>query len=935
MKRRNWILLLLLLPLFLALAGIAAVLLIPTERVGALAADRATAMLGREVTIEGVSLTLFPRPAVALSGVAVAGRVQDETPVATVSRVQLRPRILPLLKRQVVIDAIVLDEPRILVAIDANSISNLPVLGGGGNAEDGGETTSPAQADPEAAGETAPREGAGLAFLIRRLEINDAHLAYRDERTGAVVTVGGLDQRLRLSGDLAGGQLQRIALDGTVAIDSLSAHAPEQFAVPIEGLRLRVEHRAALDLAGDSLSLDRLAVTIQEFELEGEGTVLALSDPEARTVSLRLGAGSADVGQLLRSLPGGLLALTGPDGNPTAIPEVDGVLRIDVAIAGPLGTDSLPEVDGTASFEHFTLGYGEMGELVSDLDGTIAFSLDSVTTTGLTGRLLGEPLFLEFAVHDLAAPRARSALKGAVDLNTLEARGLLPDSVAAAGRIALDLRVQTPLLTPEEGTVDGAIELQSLRLRAPAVLEPVSVESGTIAFEGQRLLAQEIAVQLGKSDLTLNLDARDWLPFALGDSAALPRVTVDTRSKLLDLDAILGPADTLGYGALLFARMAERPIDGRPVEALAEEAGLGLPAIPPMELEADLRIDEMRRDALLLRDVAVGLAANGDRLELTDASFQMMGGGIQVAAQIGMPLAREGAETEVEYPVVFSFQVQDVGAAPFFDTFTPFREHLSGSLLMAGTGRAVLDRHLLPLRESIAASGTVLLSEGQLVNWPALQKLGEELSAVGFDTLTFKDWAGQFSISGPRIMLHETAIEGGKLGIRAAGELGFNGVLDLGATVNLPPELSARIRGELASRLTDAVKAEDGSIPIGVKVTGPALSPKLEVDFSAAAANLAAEARREAEAKLKVAEEKARATAEAAAKEAAARAAAKLLPGGDSLTAERLDSLGARLRLDSLGARRPDSLSLPAAADTARAKVEKKVRDRLCGIIRC
>jgi hypothetical protein len=910
MKRRNR-LLLLLLPLALAGAGVAAVLLIPTERVATIAAERAGAMLGREVRIDDVSLALFPRPAVALEGLEIAGRTQDATPVATVSRVLLRPRILPLLRRQVVIDAIVIDQPRIMVEIDADNISNLPVL-----AKDSATT----DAEPTAA------PGGALSFLVQRLQINDARLAYRDAATGALIRVDGLDQRLRLAGDLAGGELRGIALDGQIEIAELAVQAPAQLAVPLHGIRLRLEHRAALDLAGDSLTLDHLALTIQELALEGKGTVHALSAPEARSVSLRLGAGPVDVGQLIRSLPQGLLTLTGPDGKPTALPEVDGVLRIDVAIDGRVGADSLPAVNGTASLERFALGYREFGELVSGLDGKIAFSLDSLVSDGISGSLLGEPLHLAFSVHDLAAPQIQASVRAALDLSRAKAQKLVPDSIDAAGRIALDLKVDLPLPTPEKGTMDGSVQLQRVRLQTPALQQPLAIESGALAFQGQRMRADAFAISLGESDLTLNLDARDWLPLALGDSAALPKVAFDTRSKLLDLDAILGPADTLGYGALFFARMAERPIDGRPVEEIAREAGLGLPELPPMELKGQVRVGEMRRDGLLLRDVVVGLGANGERLELTDARFQMMGGGIQVAAQIGMPLARTDDEAMPTYPVAFSFQVQDVGAAPFFDTFTPFREHLSGSLLMVGTGRAVLDANLLPLRESVSASGTAALGEGQLVNWPALKKLGEELGAVGFDTLTFKDWVGKFSISGPRIMLHETAIEGSQLGVRAAGQLDFNGELDFGATVSLPPELTSRIRGNLASRLTGAAAGPDGRIPIGVKLTGPALSPKLEVDLSAAASNLAAEAKREAEAKLREAEAQARARAEAAAKEAAQKAAARLLPGRDSL------GIGG---LDSLAPRRPDSLSLPAAADSARAKAEKKVKDKLCGIIKC
>lgn len=895
MTRRRWLLFLIIPLLALALAGVVAIALIPTDRVAALASDEASAALGREVRIDGVSLKFFPRPSVSLTGIEVAGRTQSDTPVATVGRVLLQPRLLPLLRRQVVIDAIVLDEPRVLVEIDAESVSNLPVLAQAGDSTESGAQTTSYGADP----------GGSLAFLVRRISINDAHLTYHDARTGTRVVVAGLDQRLSLAGDLAGGALRRIALDGEVDVPALSVAAPAHLAVPLDSLRLRVVHRAALDLAGDSLTLDRLAVTVQGLELEGAGRVHGLTVPEARTISVRLGAGPADIGAILRALPRELLALRGPDGEPVALPEFGGVLQVDVGVAGRLGGDSIPAVDGLVSLNDFSLAYGDLGEVVSALDGRIVFSLDSLVSDGIRGRLLGESLALDFAVRDLAAPRVAASLRTAVDLARAKSKRLLPDSIDAAGRIALDLRADVPVPAPAEGRVDGVVEFAGIRLRAPALQEAATIPAGKVVLAGERLELEDFVVRFGESDLAIDLSVVEWLPFVFGDTAALPRVSFESRSRLLDLDAILGPADTLGYGTLLFARLAEREVGGRPVEEVAREAGFGIPPIPPMQLQGMVRAGEVRRDGMNLRDVVVGLGANGDRLELTEARFQMMGGGIQIAAQVGMPLARGDAAESPTYPVAFSFQVQDVGAAPFFDTFTPFRDHLSGTLLLVGKGSAVLDEQLLPLRESVRASGTAAVSDGQLVNWPALQRLGQELSAVGFDTLTFKDWVSNFSISGPRIMLHQTAIAAGEVGIDAAGSLGFNGELDFGATVHLSRDLLSRIRDDLATRLS-AAAAEDGRVPIGVKVAGPATSPKLELDFSVAAANVAERAKREAE-------ERARAAAE----EAARKAAEKLLPGADSL----------RKRIV------PDSL--PAAADSARARVERAAKKKLCGIIKC
>lgn len=854
MKRRNWILALLLVPLFLVLAVLGAVLLIPTERVGALAAEHASTLLDREVTIKRVSLKVFPRPGVSLDQLEVAGRVQDERPVARVGRVELRPRLLPLLRRQVVIDAIVIDQPDILVAIDANSISNLPLIERLG---EGDELDAMA---------SSRKEGAELAFLVRRLEINDAHLTYHDERTGTIVGVDGLTQKLTIAGDLTGGALERIALGGTIAIDSLSAIIPEVLAFPIEGLHLQLAHDALLDLAGDSLHLEHLALGIEGIELSGQGSFYGLADPAVRRVALDLGAGPVDLDQLLGALPEGVLALLTPDGASTR-PKLNGEVRVDVSLVGQLGGDSVPSVTGMIEFDQFGLGLVDPGDLLSELRGAIAFSLDSVVTPGLDGYLLGAPLSLAFRAEDLADPAIEGRVGAQIDLARVTELGLTPDSLELAGHIGVDLQLAGRALAPAETRVDGSLGFRTLEITSPALQEKVEIDSGLFSFADNRVDIDDLVLRLGTSDLRVGLRASEWLGLVLGDTLVLPNVNLAVHSRLLDLDALLGPPDSLTYGTLLFARMAERPIGDRRVEEVAEELGLGLPAIPPMHLDGEIRIGELRREVLVLNDLFVHLTAAGEVLELQEASFDLFGGGINLSAEIGMPVAVRGDEAEIHYPVDFSFQVEDIGAAPFLDRFTPFRDHLSGSMKVSGSGSATLDEYLLPLRETVSTSGSIDLTEGRLVNWPALRRFGEHLSLADFDTLTFQDWTGRFSISGPRIILHETTIGGGELGIRAAGELDFNGTLDLGATVDLPARLARQVRGEFATRLASAVAAEDGSIPIGVKVTGSATSPKLELDLSSTARSLAEEARKAAAERARAAEAEARERAEELARE--------------------------------------------------------------------
>src|SRR5690606_10000322 len=129
------------------------------------------------------------------------------------------------------------------------------------------------------------------------------------------------------------------------------------------------------------------------------------------------------------------------------------------------------------------------------------------------------------------------------------------------------------------------------------------------------------------------------------------------------------------------------------------------------------------------------------------------------------------------------------GAAAHLIRCTPFRNHLSGSLLLGGTVRMVLDRNLLPLRESVVAEGSIAVSGGQLVNWPVVKALGQKLELARFDTLSLRDWAGQFRITGPTVTIAESLLDADELTARAAGAFDFAGRLDLTATLLLEPTL--------------------------------------------------------------------------------------------------------------------------------------------------
>ncbi len=869
MSRRRRYLILFLIPV--ALLGICAavVLSLPAERVAALAASRAGEALGREVQFGGVGVHLLPRPAVELRDVRVAGAPGDSTPLLQMDRVALRPRILPLLRRQVLVDAVILDRPVLRVAVDSSGVSNLPELSGG--------DTSPTGS------------GRAAAFAVRRLDIHDGSMEYTDARKGTV-RLDGVQQRLSVSGELRGGQLGSVETDGELDVAALSASLPGVLAVPIEGVRVRLEHLGTLDRRADVLQIERLKLRVQDIELEGSGRIDHMADSLARTVDFRLETGRFDIGRLLASLPATLRERAEEAGHAL---DAGGEARISARVQGAAGSGRRPDIAGMLTLSGASLALRPGGEVVSGLRGDIAFSLDSLSSERLTGSLTGRPMALAFRVSDPAAPQGRMAFRGALDLARLDALGLLPDSVDAKGTVALDVRAAGSVMHPSGAAVDGQATPSDVVVRTPSSGQPARLASGRLVLAGRDLRGEALRATLGSSDVTADFRLRDWLAFALHDSTKLPALDFDARSKRLDLDALRPDPSPYRYSQLFWARMRGTKVNGMTAEQAADSAGLGLPDLPRIALNGRLRAATLRNGGTDFQDVDLSVGGRAGQLEVRAGSFRMLGGGVQLAGELGSP-ATPGAA----HPLRLKFQVRDVGIEPFLQRFTAFRDNLTGGMLLVGDARLAVDDHLLPERESVAGDGQITLSDGRLVGWPVLRALAQRLGAQGLDTLAFKQWDGSLRFAGPRLLLRDSRLRAGDADIELAGWFDVNGSLDIGGTIMAPGEWAARLPGN-AGRLAAAGARPDGRIPIGVAITGTAAKPGLKLDFSEAAGQAARAARQRAE-------EEARAQAQKAVQRAAEKVVGPLPPVADSAS---------------------------AIVDTARQKLQRAVGDKLRSLL--
>lgn len=205
------------------------------------------AQTGRDLTIEGdLRLSFFPWIGLKTGRLVLANAPGfGPEPFAVVGGSEIKVELWPLLRQQVVVDAVRLNGLRLNLARNKKGRTNW---------EDLAKSAESAEPPPTT---EEPGAGAALAaFTINRFEIRDSEATWRDEAAGAAYAVRNLELT---SANVLGAE-----------------PAPLRFAFDLESKdppireRVQLEARARFDAEAGALDLPELTVTVGDVGLQAQ-----------------------------------------------------------------------------------------------------------------------------------------------------------------------------------------------------------------------------------------------------------------------------------------------------------------------------------------------------------------------------------------------------------------------------------------------------------------------------------------------------------------------------------------------------------------------------------------------------------------------------------------------------------------------------------------
>lgn len=767
---------------------------------------RLESALSRDVDVGRVEVGFLPL-GVRLRDLTVSDPTGLAPALVQVASLELRVRLLPLLRREVEVSRLAVDGVRADLRVSEEGRSNFGDL-----------STRQTEEPPTSPGQSADSPKP-FALNLRSLVLDDGEIRFTDAGDSIEVEMTDLGLRASASRDTQGGWL----LDGSTGggLTFLrGGGAPILNEAPLE-LVFDVE----TDGEFEGLRIRTGQLRLGEVALALTGEVNHLQDP-VRSVSLALAGEDLPLPDLMAVLPDSLR-----DGIPV---QAEGLLAANLRVEGEAGPGHIPTVTGNVNLTRGQISL-DGSRIAEGLTADLEVNPDQSILSRTQATLLGGPFSLEGSTTLGSGGSVDLALQATPDLSALGSVLELPEGVTVGGQISPQLRITGPVGDLRGLRFRGNVPVSGVRATHPNLGVPVEIPEGEIQFSGIGAVIQELPLLLGEDQVLLSGELSDVFAFLLPEET--PRFEGTLRGSRLNLPELSArplPDPDLTYGRVAFAKVGDRPIAGLGFQAAAEELGLIRPDSLPLAGSLALALDTVIDSKGRMEDVRARVDFGPRFLQVAEATFRRFGGEIRTVMDLTL-----GPDEAV--PFSFSLQVQELEAGSFLSHTTPLGDFVRGTISVDMDIIGTMDGFLLPDRPALVGSGSFSLTGGGLNSTALTRMVADYLGLESLREPNIQDWGSSFVLEQGRVRLAEATIQGAPGSPEVGGSVGLNGDLDLRSAFALPTErlsTSALNRLGVAGEIAANVAQRPDVVQAILRIGGSVFDPAVEADPMSAAQTL-------------------------------------------------------------------------------------------------
>lgn len=764
---------------FFLAAVLAAWLFFPKEKLRRLAESKATEAAGVPVKIGTLGLNFFPI-GVSLGHIQVGEEGKTSgIPFVQVKELEVGVQLFPLIKKQLKIDYIRVDEPRIILRLSNQQVPKTE------------EKKAPDQAS----------SSQDYSLSLSKLSIKNADIKVKDEKGELFLHVGKLNETL--SAEVK--NLNQIDLEGLLSIGTLLVYMPG--GALGQGLTFELDKKISYNKEQDDLKILRGKLKFGDLPLELAGAVKGATREDV-DIDATLKGGPANVKSILAYLPAKLF------------PQVEGV-----SSEGILSLHS--HIKGV-----FSKKAGFQKSLEKTLDFLLSFSLQKGRLTypklpkpirNIEIAIEANPKHVEIAKFQAATELSSVDVKGRVyqyltkpsfDLlaklstDLIEAQSMQPKSstMSLSGKVAAEVKAKG---SPDHPLLSGFVDLKSVGYHDPhSGLAELKGLTGKMALSGEKLSIDALRGNFGQSDFTIDGKLSNYSGFS-ASSKLKPSFSVSMRSVLLNLDELI------------------------PKESAPKEKGkTDLSMLEKVSGDVSLNAKKVQFNKMGIQNV-VGKARLQDGVfDLREFSLQVFGGGVKLSGLVNMKNTKAPTFD-------LNLGVQKIQAGELLsyssglNQFGKMAGFLTGQLTTSVDFKGELDESMNLKMNKLNSKGTLEIADTKLSNHPVQNQLASFLDAPSLKSFSLKNWTQPFEVKDGKLNVENMKLGHQDFQVAINGWQALDGSTKMAVDLDLPQKWAQGIKklipDQAANLLFDAGNP-DSKIELPLELTGQITSPSFGVN---------------------------------------------------------------------------------------------------------
>jgi len=714
-------------------------------------------MLTAKVDFSDVKLSFirnFPDAYIALEDLTVTGtgEFEGETLVAF-KRLSVTVNIISVIKMSNIrVKSVLLDKAEISAHILENGKANWDIVKPG---EDAGEKAPPEKVDK---GTTAST----FKVALKRFEIRDADISFRDDSNKMIATANDLNFLLR--GDMS---LDNADLDMKLDIADVNFW--------MNGIRLLnkahvgLVSEVAADLKNMGFTLKENRFNLNEIVLKFAGSVQIPGDIN---VDMTFATEKTDFKSVLSLVP----AIYMKDFESIT---TTGSFTLSGDVKGTYNSKQMPSARVNLTVDNAMFKYPALPKSVNNINIAVKAFYDGVVFDKTTldvdkfhFEMAGNPFDTEVHVKTPESDMQVAAkFSGRIDFNSLA--DIVPlDDITLKGLLECDLALAGRMSTLEKERYEdfdagGMLKLSGIDFESPDFPQAVKISSTQLNFTPRKVDLAAFDAVIGNTDIAMNGTLENFIPFVLKGGTV--RGKLNLKSNKIDLNELMAgekPKET-----------AEAPADTSPLAVIEVPKNI--------DFAMNVNIGNILFDKLNITNTIGSLLVKDGKLQMQNLAMNLLEG--------SMTLSGEYNTQDIKVPLInFGMDIKQFDITSALSSFSilekimPKPQNYAGKVSANLTLSSVLDEHLSPVLNTVASKGQLQTNSVEIRNSALFGAFADLLKNESWRAPVLKNLNLRYEIRDGRLTLEPIQMNISQAKLELSGSQGLDMSLNYKVNASVP-----------------------------------------------------------------------------------------------------------------------------------------------------